>query len=196
MTPAGDADHVTDQLNRLRNGESEAEAALRPVVQEELRRIARRYLRKDRRNHTLETNALVNEALARILGGRPVEFANRSHFYALAANNIRWVLVDYARKRIRRMDGQAQRVTLDDKLAVGSRDSWVQILALNGALTRFAEIYPRKAKVVEMRFFADMAEAEIAEVLKVNAKTVHRDWEFARSWLYAELVSSPGPTVE
>lgn len=178
---------VTRVLNTWRAGDPAAAAQLVPLVYEELRRLARNYLRRERGDHTLQATALVHEAYLRLLDYDAVSFENRAHFYGLAAKLMRQILVDHARARnASKRGGQAEKVTLDEArdlpLAAGN-----DLVAVDGALQDLTKSYPRKGQVVELKFFGGLEMKEIAEVLQVSEKTVLRDWQFAKLWLCREL---------
>ncbi len=193
---SGNDDDLTKWLNDLAQGNKAAADKLMPVIQRELMKIARNRLRNERANHTCRTNDLVNDLYIKLFGGNPPEFADRSHFYAIAAMNMRWILGDYARRRKRRADGQDDVATWDDKLILGSDHSWSQIAALNRALEKMETLYPRQAQVAEKRIFAEMSDAEIGRALGISAKTAGRDWKFARAWLYKEMGGQGDPPPE
>ena len=179
--------HVTELLIAWRQGEESALEKLTPVVYEELRRLAHRYMGGERAAHTLQTTALVNEAYLRLIDGKQVNWQNRAHFFAVSARLMRRILVDWARSRQSQKRGdQPQRVTLDEALMV-SRGQGEDLVALDEALKTLAEVDPRKSQVVEMRFFGGLSVEETAEVLKVSPDTVLRDWRLAKLWLLREL---------
>ena len=178
---------VTRVLKSWRAGDSEAAAQLMPLVYEELRRLARNYLRRERGDHTLQATALVHEAYLRLVDDDSVNWQNRAHFYGIAAKLMRRILVDHARARnAAKRGGMAEKVSLDearDLPPAGAND----LVALDGALQDFAKTYPRKSEVVELKFFGGLEAKEIAEVLAISEKTVLRDWQFAKLWLCREL---------
>lgn len=182
---------VTRLLVAWCDGDDAALAQLMPLVYEELRRLAHSHMRGERPGHTLQTTSLVNEAYLRLAGYGGVRTRERTRFLALAAKLMRHVLVDHARARGRqKRGGRAPRVALDEAgvLATGRpRD----VLALDEALNRLAELDPRKGRVVEMRFFSGLKNDEIAEALNVSVKTVKRDWQMAEAWLRRELTNAP-----
>ena len=178
---------VTQILKDWSDGNEEASAKLMPLVYDELRRLARDYLRRERGDHTLQATALVHEAYLRMVGEGNVTWQNRAHFYGIAARLMRRILVDHARAHnAAKRGGLQQKFALDearDLPAPGPTD----LVALDGALESFAKTYPRKSEVVELKFFGGLEANEIAEVLKVSEKTVLRDWSFAKLWLCREL---------
>jgi RNA polymerase sigma factor (TIGR02999 family) len=156
-------------------------------VYDELRRMAHRYLGQERAGHTLQSAALVNEAYLKMIGGQQMDWQNRAHFFAVAAQLMRMILVDYARTRNRkRRRGAAQHVSLDDALAVACEQS-AELVALDDALKDLAAFDERKSKVAELRFFGGLSVEETATVLQVAPITVMREWRLAKAWLYREL---------
>jgi len=178
---------ITDLLLQASGGDGVAVERLFPLVYEELRRVAHRALRRENPGHTLGTTGLVHEAYLRLVDQTRVEWQNRSHFYAIAAQAMRRILVDYARQHRRaKRGGERRRVTLDESvLSLDERSE--NLIALDEALTRLAALNPRLSRVVECRFFAGLTEEEIAEATGVTVRTVKRDWAKARGWLYQEL---------
>lgn len=149
--------------------------------------MAQRYMRSERLDHTLQPTALVNEAYLRLLGDHAPELENRQHFFAVSAQVMRRILVDHARAyRSQKRPGNWVRVDLEDPLAFTACAS-EEMLSLDAALTRLAEIDPRQSRIVELRFFVGLTDAEIAELLSLSTRTVRREWQMARAWLYAEL---------
>ena len=170
-------------------GEETAPEELAPVVYEELRRLAHYYMEGQAPDHTFQTTALVNEAYLRLAGQKRPNFVNRSHFLAVAAKAMRQILVDHAKAYRRQKRGAgARKVELDEGALISPQPAR-EILNLNEALERLARLDPRKAQVVELRYFGGLNQDEIAHVLKISAVTVRRDWTFAKAWLYAELHS-------
>jgi RNA polymerase sigma factor (TIGR02999 family) len=170
------------------NGDEAAIELLMPLVYEELRRLAHRHLGRERAGHTLQTTALVHEAYLRLVDQRDVRWQNRAHFFAVAAQMMRRILVDYARsRRFAKRGGGAQQVSLDEALLV-SHEHAADVVALDEALNALAEIDERKSRMVELRFFGGLSiEEETAEVLGVSPGTVMRDWTLAKAWLQREL---------
>jgi RNA polymerase sigma factor (TIGR02999 family) len=158
-----------------------------PLVQEELRRLARRYMSRERAGHTLQTTALVNEAYLRLVDAKQMRWQNRAHFFAVSAQLMRHILVDFARARqYAKRGGEAEQVSLDEALVVSS-ERGADLVALDDALKSLAALDPRKSKVVELRYFGGLSVEETAEVLKVSVETIHRDWRLAKVWLLREL---------
>ena len=179
---------ITAWLTRWREGDEQASERLFAVVYPELRRIAARFLNNERKDHTLEPNALVNELCVRLLGAEPILYQDRAHFFAIAAQTMRRILIDHARARgARKRGGEEERVTLtavEGWSPIGHNDD---ILSLDQALTKLAKADPRAARVVELRFFGGLREEEVAEVLGISVITVKRDWKVARAWLIGRL---------
>jgi RNA polymerase sigma factor (TIGR02999 family) len=183
------AGEITQLLQGWRGGDRKALDVLLPIVYKELRRLAHFQLRDERPDHILQSAALVNEAYVRLIGLNPPQWESRSHFFAIAAQLMRQILVDYARRRHagRRGGGQAT-LSLDDSARLSPvKEKDLDVVALDDALKALAQIDPRKAQVVELRFFGGLNFDEAAEVLKVSAATVARDWSTARAWLHREM---------
>jgi RNA polymerase sigma factor (TIGR02999 family) len=182
---------LTVLLQRWREGDEAALHALVPHVHDELRRIAARCVLGDRRNHAVQPTLLVNEAFLRLADVRRVDWQNRAHFFAMAARLIRRVLVDLARaRRAEKRGGGAVLVSFDERMFDARPPS--DVIRLNDALDELAVLAPRKSQVVELRFFAGLSVEEISAALDISAKTVQRDWEFARAWLQRELAHRGG----
>ena len=178
---------VTQLLQDWCRGDREALNKLMPLVQDELRRLAHRYMMRERAGHILQTTALVNEAYLQLIDANKVNWQDRAHFFAISANLMRQILVHLARSRdARKRGGQLRQVSLDEA-AVLAPEPDTDVVELDDALTALAEIDQRKAKVVELRFFGGLSLEETAEVLKVSADTVWRDWDLAKTWLYREM---------
>jgi len=178
---------VTGLLLEWQEGESGALDKLTPLVYDELRRIAHRYMQQERDGHTLQTTALVNEAYVRLVGGQRIEWQNRAHFYGVVAQVMRHVLIDHARRlHYVKHGGNAQRVSLED-VAVLPHARAAELLALDEALEELARLDSRKARVVELRYFGGMSLEETADVLDISVMTVRRDWRAAKAWLYRAL---------
>jgi RNA polymerase sigma factor (TIGR02999 family) len=178
---------VTTLLRAWSDGDDGALEQLLPLVEAELRRLARTYMGRERREHTLQTTALVNEAFLRLIDARRVRWQDRAQFIGISARLMRRVLVDHARARgYRKRGGGAQRVTLHEGMAVSS-DPALDVVALDRALEALASIDPRKGRIIELRFFGGLTVEETAEVLRVSPDTVKRDWRLAKLWLLREL---------
>jgi RNA polymerase sigma-70 factor, ECF subfamily len=178
---------VTRILHDWSGGDPAAPERLMPLVYDELRRLARACLARERNGHTLQPTALVNEAYLRLVNQRSVNWQNRAHFYGIASSMMRRVLIDHARAHATgKRGGAALRLSIDDvQLPIEERAAG--LVALDEALNRLEEMDERKCRVVEMRFFGGLSDAEIAECLGVSTRTVLRDWKTARLWLYREL---------
>lgn len=186
MTQAS-PENVTGLLLAWSDGDQAALEKLIPLVYAELHRLARRYMRREVAGHTLQTSALVNEAYLRLIDAHRVRWQNRSHFFAVSAQLMRRILVDFARARQSlRRGGRACQVSLDEGLVV-SPERGADMLALDEALERLSALNARQSQVVELRYFGGLNEEEVAEVLKVSSRTVRHDWSLARAWLYREL---------
>jgi RNA polymerase sigma-70 factor (ECF subfamily) len=183
--------NVTVLLQAWGNGDRDALDQLTPIVYDELRRLARYYMRGERSGHTLQTTALVNEAYLRLVDFKSVSWENRAHFFAVSARLMRRILVDHARRHNQKRGAGYQHVALEDTAIVGDGPG-AAFAELDDAIRALAEVDERKAQVVELRFFGGLSVEETAEVLKVSAVTVMRDWSTARAWLYRELSSGPG----
>ncbi len=182
-----EAGDVTQLLAGLGAGDEQAAEHLLPLVYNELRALAERNLRHERPDHTLQATALVHEAYIRLVDSSRIRLRNRAHFFALAAQAMRRILVDHARGQKRRKRGGGRtKISLEGLPAI-SVETDVDLLALDEALGRLGEINDRYARIVEMRFFGGMTMEEIAELLEVSKSTVERDWRVARAWLYREL---------
>jgi RNA polymerase sigma factor (TIGR02999 family) len=178
---------VTELLRAWSDGDDGALEQLVPLVEAELRRLARGYMARERPDHTLQTTALVNEAFVRLTDARQVRWQDRAHFLGISARLMRRVLVDYARRRgFQKRGGGAQRVTLRDDL-VRTPDQACDVVALDRALEALAKVDLRKSRIVELRFFGGLSVDETAEVLVVSPDTVKRDWRLAKLWLLREL---------
>jgi RNA polymerase sigma factor (TIGR02999 family) len=178
---------VTKLLRVWRAGDPRALDALVPQVYKELRRLAHFQLKKERPNHTLQSAALVHEAYARLVGQDSLEFENRAHFFAVAAQLMRQILVDYARRhRAEKRGGGVFMLTLEDAMALPQRKD-LDVVALDDALTALAKIDERQSRVVELRYFAGLSLEETAEAMEIAESTVRRDWTVARAWLHREL---------
>ena len=179
--------NITDLLRQWSAGDQCALDQVTPLVYEELRHQAARYLRRERQGHTLQTTALINEAYLRLIDAREVLWQSRTHFFAIAANLMRRVLVDHARRRdADKRGGPHVRVQLDEALAVAD-EAEIDLLAIDEALDKLAVIDPQQARVVELRFFSGLSVEETAAALGVSPKTVKRDWSVARAWLRREI---------
>jgi len=183
---------ITQLLAELRNGDSAAESRLAALVYDDLYRIARRYMRRERPEHTLQATVLVHDAYLRLVNQEDQNWENRSHFFAVAARLMRQILIDHARMhKAQKRGGPQARLPLDE-IVIVSHDRLDQILAVDEALTRLGARDARLARIVEMRFFGGLTEEEIAEAIGISPRTVKRDWQVAKAWLHADLGGAPG----
>ncbi len=181
------ANEVTQLLQGWRQGDRQALDALLPLVYNELRRLAHFQLRRERLDHTLQSAALVHEAYLRLIGSDPPEWESRTHFFAIAAQLMRQILVDYARRRdAAKRGGGVCKVSIDE-VAPTPRRTDLDVVALDDALQALEKIDPRQSRVVELRFFAGLSLEEISEALDMGTATVQRDWTAARAWLHREM---------
>ena len=195
--PQPDSPSGTDVSVLLRawsGGDQTALERLTPIVYSELHRLAGRYMRRERPGHSLQTTALVNEAYMRLVGYTRMRWQDRAHFFAVAAQVMRRILVEHARRHNLKRGGDVPHVALDEAALVGA-DADVDLVALDDAMTALARVDPRKMQVVEMRFFGGLSVEETAEVLGISPVTVKRDWRMAKAWLYRELAdgTTDGP---
>jgi RNA polymerase sigma factor (TIGR02999 family) len=182
---------ITRWLGDWRQGDERARDELFAIVQPQLQQIAARYLHRERPDHTLEPNALVNELCLRLMGGEPIAFNDRAHFFAVAAQTMRRILIDHARSRLAdKRGGDQQRVNLSAVEGWNPVRRSEDIIALDGLLSKLEKADPRAARVVELRFFGGLSEEEVAEVLSIATITVKRDWKAARAWLVSRLRTS------
>jgi RNA polymerase sigma factor (TIGR02999 family) len=178
---------ITQLLLAWSHGQQSALDQLTPLVYDELHRIAKRYMGGERAGQTMQTTALVNEAYLRLVDSSQVHWQNRAHFFAIAAQLMRRILVDFARSRHNlKRGGEAKQVSLDEALVI-SPERGADLVALDEALQALAALDPRQSQVVELRFFGGLSINETAEVLKVSEGTVRRDWSLAKAWLHREL---------
>lgn len=179
-------EEVSTLLLAWSNGDQEALKKLTPIVYDELHRLARHYMRQERSGHSLQTTALVNEAYVRLTDYRRMQWENRAHFLAISAQLMRRILVDHARRRNLKRGAGFQHIALEETAVVGG-DRDADLVTLDEALQALARVDPRKAQVVELRFFGGLSVEETAKVLKVSGVTVMRHWSTARAWLYREM---------
>ena len=182
---------ITQLLAEWSDGNQSALDELYPLVYDELHRLARRYMSRERQGHTLQTTALINEAYVRLVDQKNVHWANRSHFFAISAQIMRRILIDHARRhQYAKRGGGARQVSLDEAATVVMPDQSGELLRLDEALKSLAEMDPRRSQVVELRYFGGLNNEEIAGVLRISENTVTRDWNMARAWLYQQLTGS------
>lgn len=181
--------NITEILRQWSGGKQEALDELMPLVYAELHRQAAQYLRRERQDHTLQTTALINEAYLKLIDQRHVNWESRTHFFAIAAQAMRRILVDYAKTRNReKRGGSAENLPLEEALQVQAKEEKsVDLIALDKALMRLAAIDKQQARVVELRYFADLSLEETAEALHISRATAARDWSMAKAWLLREL---------
>jgi RNA polymerase sigma-70 factor (ECF subfamily) len=183
--------NITQLLAHVQNGDREAERQLMEAVYEELHRLAAGYMRRERPDHTLQASALVNEAYVRLIGNGPVSWESRAHFFVTAAQTMRRVLIDHARRHVaEKRGGAGVRIDLNENIAAVENTESGRMLDLDRALTRLAVLDARQARVVELRFFAGLTVEQTAEVMAISEKTVKRDWAVARAWLEGEIRGS------
>lgn len=184
-------DAQTHELTQLlidwSNGDRAALDKLMPLIDQELRRLAHRYMTRERAGHTLQTTALVNEAFLRLVNRKNLQWQNRAHFFAIAAQLMRTILVDHARSHASaKRGGGARKLELDEAMVV-SQQKASEVIALDDALNQLALLDPQQSRVVELRFFGGLTVEEAAEVLQVSPATIKREWSTAKAWLYHKL---------
>ena len=176
-------------LQEWGDGGQEASEKLLPLVYDELRRQAARYLRRERPGHTLQTTALIHETYLKLIDQRDVNWQNRAHFFGIAAQAMKRILLDYAKARHRdKRGGIAENLPLEEARFVLSGEKSVDLVELDEALTRLAEFDPKQAKIVDLKFFGGFSIDEIAEVLQISPATIKREWNLAKAWLHSEIV--------
>ena len=179
--------NVSELLAAWSNGDQTALDQLTPLVYDELHRLARRYMRRESPGHTLQTSALVNEAYLRLVDQKKVHWQNRSHFFGIAAQLMRRILVDHVRSHGRaKRRGDAQRLSLDATVIM-SKERVVDLVTIDEALSTLAKLDPQKSRIVEMKFFGGLSTDEVAECLHVSSRTIEREWRKAKAWLKAAL---------
>ena len=183
---------VSALLRAWSNGDQNAIQALTPIVYDELHRLARHYMRRERSGHSLQATALVNEAYMRLADYTRMRWQDRAHFFAVSAQVMRRILVEHARRHNVKRGRGVQHVSLDEVVVVAhGKEAETDLVALDEALVALARIDPRKAQIVEMRFFGGLTVEEIGDVLRVSTGTIKRDWRAAKAWLYQELSDEP-----
>ena len=182
---------ITHLLLKWSNGDTSALDKLIPMVYPELRRIARRYMRRENSHHTLQTSALINEAYLRLIDQHAVDWQDRAHFFAVSAQVMRHILVDHARKyRCDKRGAGATHIALDDVLGT-VQERAAEFIVLDGALVELCKLDPRKGRIVELRFFGGLTVEETAEVMKLSPITIKREWRSAKAWLSREIFGDP-----
>ena len=185
MQPA--PEEVTVLLAQLVEGKDEAASKLIPMVYDELRRLAGGYMRRERGDHTLQATALVHEAYLKLVQQRSVDWQSRAHFFGIAAQMMRRILIDHARGHLRDKRGAGQQLVPLDEAVVFSPEQSSEMLKVDESLQRLSKLDPRQAKIVELRFFGGLTVEETADVLKISPKTVKREWSVAKAWLHGDM---------
>jgi RNA polymerase sigma factor (TIGR02999 family) len=182
------SDNVTQLLLDWSEGDKNALNRLIPLVEDELKRMARHYMKRERQGHLLQTTALVNEAYLRLVDQRRAKWQNRAHFFGIAAQLMRRILLDYAKsnRRVKRGGKEAQQISLSE-VAVLSKEESEELISLDLALDKLAQADERKSKIVELRYFGGLSSEEVAEVMNISLSTVERDWSIAKAWLRREI---------
>ena len=179
---------ITQMLIELTDGNSEVVNQILPHIYDELRKLAGSYLRRERSDHTLQPTALVHEAYMKLIDQKQVKWQNRAPFFGIAAQVMRRILMDHARKhKAEKRGGEADKLPLEEEILLVSQESSSQLIALDDALKALAELDPQKAKIVELRYFGGLSIEETAEVTGVSVPTVNRQWKTAKAWLYGQL---------
>lgn len=179
---------LTQMLLKLSEGNTQVVDDILPLIYGELRNLAGNYLRRERSDHTLQPTALVHEAYLKLIDQKQVKWQNRAHFFGIAANIMRRILVDYARQhKAEKRGGDAEKMPLEEEIVIVASGKSAELLALDEALETLAEIDPQKSKIVELRYFGGLSVEETAEVLGVSEITVKRHWRMAKAWLYGQL---------
>lgn len=193
MQPA--PEDVTVLLAQLVEGKDEAASKLIPMVYDELRRLAGGYMRRERGDHTLQATALVHEAYLKLVQQRSVDWQSRAHFFGIAAQVMRRILIDHARGHLRDKRGAGQQVVPLEEAVVFSPEQSAEMIKVDESLQRLSKLDPRQAKVVELRFFGGLTVEETADVLKISPKTVKREWSVAKAWLHGDMRQQNGGTA-
>jgi len=194
MTEAAHRPHEISQLLRSwSDGDDHAFEELLPLVYDELHRQAHRYLRREREGHTLQTTALIHEAYLNLIKQNGVNFQNREHFFAISANMMRRILVNYANARHRqKRGGKDENLELNDSILIATKSKDLDLLALDEALTRLSKMDEQQARIVELRYFGGLTIDETSEVMGIAPATIKRDWNMTKAWLYRELGGENG----
>lgn len=179
---------ITGMLLELTDGNQEVVNQILPHIYDELRRLASSYLRRERSNHTLQPTALVHEAYMKLIDQNRVQWQNRAHFFGIAAQVMRRILMDHARKHTaEKRGGDAELLPIEEEILIVSHDKSAELVALDDALEVLAAIDPQKAKIVELRYFGGLSIEETAEVMSVSVPTINRQWRMAKAWLYSQI---------
>lgn len=185
-------DQITQMLLELTDGNKEVVNQILPHIYDELRKLASSYLRKERSNHTLQPTALVHEAYMKLIDQNRVQWQNRAHFFGIAAQVMRRILMDHARKHTAdKRGGEFEKLPIEEEILIVSQDKSSELIALDEALEELAKIDPDKAKIVELRYFGGLSIEETAEVMGVSVPTINRHWKMAKAWLYSQVAPSP-----
>lgn len=185
---ANQPDSITQMLIELTDGNREVVNQILPHIYDELRRLASSYLRKERTNHTLQPTALVHEAYMKLIDQNRVKWQNRAHFFGIAAQVMRRILMDHARKhQANKRGGEIEKLPIEEEILIVSNDKSAELLALDEALEELAKIDPDKARIVELRYFGGLSIEETAEVMEVSVPTINRHWKLAKAWLYSQV---------
>ena len=183
-------DSITEMLIELTDGNKEVVNHILPHIYDELRRLASSYLRKERSNHTLQPTALVHEAYMKLIDQNRVKWQNRAHFFGIAAQVMRRILMDHARKhQAEKRGGEFEKLPIEEEILIVSHDKSAELIALDDALEELAKLDPDKAKIVELRYFGGLSIEETAEVMGVSVPTINRHWKMAKAWLFSQISS-------
>ena len=181
-------DSITEMLIELTDGNKEVVNHILPHIYDELRRLASSYLRKERSNHTLQPTALVHEAYMKLIDQNRVKWQNRAHFFGIAAQVMRRILMDHARKhQAEKRGGEYEKLPIEEEILIVSHDKSAELIALDEALEELSKLDPDKAKIVELRYFGGLSIEETAEVMGVSVPTVNRHWKMAKAWLFSQI---------
>jgi RNA polymerase sigma factor (TIGR02999 family) len=179
---------ITQMLIELTDGNTEVVDAILPHIYDELKRLAGSYLRRERSDHTLQPTALVHEAYLKLIDQKNVKWQNRAHFFGIAAQVMRRILMDHARKhKAEKRGGEFEKLPIEEEILIVSHDKSAELVALDDALKTLAEIDEQKAKIVELRYFGGLSIEETAEVMGVSVPTINRQWRMAKAWLYGQI---------
>ncbi|MGC1786618.1 MAG: sigma-70 family RNA polymerase sigma factor [Terriglobales bacterium] len=187
-----DVEDVTILLAELKNGNKEAASKLIPLVYDELRRLAGSYMRHERSNHTLQATALVHEAYLKLVKQRSIDWQSQAHFFGVAAQVMRRILLDHARGHLREKRGRGERTVPIEEALVFAPEQSLELVKLDQALERLTKLDPRQGKIVELRFFGGLTVEQTAELLGISPKTVKREWSMAKAWLHGDLKATHG----